>query len=84
MIKYKNIAIVCICLVLMILNALFYVNTYITEKYEVQLIGIKKDIDPIEIKVKEKKIRNQRTFLIGFSLLLLVVIYIAIRNDDKK
>jgi len=68
----------------MILNALFYANTYVTEKYEVQLIGIKKNIDLNEIEIKEKEIRNQRVFLIGFSLLLLVVICIEIKNYDKK
>jgi len=40
--KCKSVVIVYVCLILMILNALFYVNTYVTEKYEVQLIGIKK------------------------------------------
>lgn len=81
--KYKGVIVV-VGVLILVLNTFAYINTYVSEKYELQLIGIKKDIDLNEIKIKENQIKNQRIFLVGFSLLLLSgIVYIIGRNDNK-
>ena len=50
--------------VILIFNIIFYVNTFISEKYETQLEGIRDDITKVEIEKKKNKIESQRKTII--------------------
>jgi len=81
--KFKML-IVLVFFIILAINAIAYINTYVSEKYELQLIGIKEDINLSKIKLKENEIRNQRIFLIGFSLLLLSgIVYVISKSNNK-
>jgi len=56
--------------VILIFNIIFYVNTFISEKYETQLEGIRDDITKVEIEKKKNKIESQRKTIIITSVIL--------------
>lgn len=81
--KYKGVIVV-VTFIVLLLNSIAFINTYVSEKYETQLIGIEKNIDPIEMKTKMNQIKQQRAFLIGFSILILIVTIIIVSRSEEK
>lgn len=68
----KKILLVVIPLIL-IFNIILYINTFVSEKYETQLEGIRNDITKVEIEKKKKKIESQRKTIIITSVVLSIV-----------
>jgi hypothetical protein len=69
--------------VILIFNIIFYVNTFVSEKYETQLEGISDDITKVEIEKKKNKIENQRKTIIITSVVLSIV-FISLLVIKKK
>ena len=81
--KYKTIIVV-VAFIIILLNIMAYINTYVSEKYETQLIGIERTIDPIQLEFKKNKIKKQRIFIVGFSLVVLVSTIIILNKKQIK
>ena len=69
--------------VISIFNIIFYVNTFISEKYETQLEGIRDDITKVEIEKKKNKIESQRKTIIITSVVLSIV-FVGLLVIKKK
>jgi len=69
--------------VILIFNIIFYVNTFISEKYETQLEGIRDDITKVEIEKKKNKIESQRKTIIITSVVLSIV-FVGLLVIKKK
>lgn len=73
-----------IVLIILVLNLFAYLNTYIIQKYEVQLHGIVKNIDENVVNTGMRRLKNERIFLIGFSISLIIIGVVVLHKDDKK
>ncbi len=68
----KKILLIAIPIVL-VFNIIAYVNTFVNEKYETQLEGIREDVTEVEMKKKKEKIQSQRKTIVITSVILSVV-----------
>ncbi|KAA5533882.1 hypothetical protein [Paenimyroides baculatum] len=73
-----------IVLIILVLIFFAYLNTYIKQKYEVQLHGIVKNIDENVVNAGMRRLKNERIFLIGFSISLIIIAVVIVYKDDKK
>ncbi len=69
---------------LLVFNLIAYVNIDVSEKYEVQLDGIGTDVSLAEIDLRMAKIKRQRIFLCGFSVLLLCGAIYMVKETSKE
>ena len=56
--------------IILIFNIILYVNTFVSEKYETQLEGVRDDITEVEIEKRKSKIESQRKTIIITSVIL--------------
>lgn len=56
--------------IILIFNIILYVDTFVSEKYETQLEGIRDDITEVEIEKRKSKIESQRKTIIITSVIL--------------
>ena len=58
--------------IILIFNIILYVNTFVSEKYETQLEGVRDDITEVEIEKRKSKIESQRKTIIITSVILTI------------
>lgn len=59
--------------IVLLFNIVLYINTYVSEKYETQLEGIRDDISFAELEKRKSKIESQRRTIFITSVILSVV-----------
>ena len=55
---------------ILVFNIILYINTFVSEKYETQLEGIRDDITEIEVEKKKAQIESQRKTIVIASVVL--------------
>jgi len=80
--KLKKIIIIIIPIVLFC-NLILYINTFVSEKYETQLEGIRNDITEVEINKRKNKIVKQRNTIIVTSVVLSIAFVVLLLVKKK-
>ena len=68
---------------ILIFNIILYINTFVNEKYETQLEGIRDDITGVEIKKKKSQIESQRKTIVITSVVLSIA-FVGLLLIKKK
>ena len=64
-------------------NLILYINTFVSEKYETQLEGIRNDITEVEINKRKNKIVKQRNTIIVTSVVLSIAFVVLLLVKKK-
>lgn len=68
---------------ILVFNIILYINTFVSEKYETQLEGIRDDITEIEVEKKKAQIESQRKTIVIASVVLSIT-FVGLLLIKKK